>query len=261
MISWVRALVWVIQQLTWRGMHFPGTEEGHHRDRGIARLLGHHAEVDAAPIDARRRPGLQAADPQRQLAQALGQGDGGRIAGAAAGVVLQADVDKSAEEGAGGQHHVVRMEAQTHLGHHAADLILLDDQVVAGLLEYPQVGLVLQCLAHRGLVEDAVGLCTRGAYGRALAAVQDAELDAAFVGGQRHGAAQGIDFLDQMALADPADGGVAAHLAQGFHIVGQQQRLHAHACSRECGLGAGMAAADHDHVKTGREIHHAPRAC
>ena len=24
---------------------------------------------------------------------------------------------------------------------------------------------------------------------------------------------------------------------------------------------AGMTAADHDHVKTGREVHHAPRAC
>ena len=51
----------------------------------------------------------------------------------------QADVDKSAEEGAGSQDHIVGMEAQSHLGHYAANLILLDDQVVAGLLEYPQV--------------------------------------------------------------------------------------------------------------------------
>jgi len=64
-----------------------------------------------------------------------------------------------------------------------------------------------------------------------------------------------------VALADPADGRVAAHLAKGLDIVGEQQGLHAHACGSQGCLGTGMTAADHDHVKTGREIHHAPRAC
>ncbi len=111
-------------------------------------------------------------------------------------------MDKSAEEGAGSQDHVVGMEAQSHLGHYAADLILLDDQVVAGLLEYPQVRLVFQCMADSGLIEHAIGLCTSGAHCRPLAAVKDAELDTALVGGFGHGAAKGVDFLDQMALAD-----------------------------------------------------------
>ena len=242
-------------------MHGLVAEEGHHRGRGVAGLLGHHREIHRAAIDTRRGAGLQAADTQRQLAQAFGQGDRGRIAGTAAGVVLQADVDKSAEEGAGGQYHVVGHEAQAHLCDHTLDLVLLDDQVVRRLLEYPQVRLVFQNLADRSLVQEAVGLGTGGTHGRALAAVEHAELDAALVGGQRHGAAEGIDFLDQMALADTADGRVAAHLAEGFHIVGQQQGLHAHACGCQRSLGAGMTAADHDHVKTGREVHHAPRAC
>ncbi|MNT42096.1 hypothetical protein D3C72_1784960 [compost metagenome] len=170
-------------------------------------------------------------------------------------------MDKSAEEGAGGEHHGFREEAQPHLGHDAFDLVVLDDQVVAGLLEYPQVRLVLEDFANGGLIENSVRLGAGGAYGRAFAAVQHTELDAAEVGGGRHGAAQGVDLLDQVALADAADGRVAAHLPEGFHIVGQQQGLHAHACGRERGLGAGVAAADDDHVKTGREVHHAPRAC
>ncbi|MNN79735.1 hypothetical protein D3C81_1964050 [compost metagenome] len=64
-----------------------------------------------------------------------------------------------------------------------------------------------------------------------------------------------------MALADAADGRVAAHVAEGFHVVGEQQGLDPHACCGQCRLGTGMAATDDDHIKTGREIHHAPRAC
>ncbi|MCY1349285.1 hypothetical protein D9M69_354670 [compost metagenome] len=230
-------------------------EEGHHRDRRVAGLLGHHREVHRTAVDARWGAGLQAADAQRLLAQALGQGDRRRVAGAAAGIVLQTDVDKSAEEGAGGEHHGFREETQTHLGHYALDLVVLDNQVIAGLLEYPQVRLVLEDFANGGLIENSVRLGAGGAYGRAFAAVQHTELDAAEVGGGRHGAAQGVDLLDQVALADAADGRVAAHLPEGFHVVGQQQGLHAHACCSERGFGAGMAAADHDHVKTGRVIH------
>ena len=61
-------------------------------------------------------------------------------------------------------------------------------------------------------IELPVRLGARGAHRRALAGIQDAELDAGAVRGARHGAAQGIDLPHQMALADAADGGVAAHL-------------------------------------------------
>ena len=90
-----------------------------------------------------------------------------------------------------------------------------------------------------------VGLRAGRAYRRPLAAVQYAELDATEVGGSRHGAAQGIDFLDQVALADATDGRVTAHLPEGFHVVGQQQGLHAHACCSERGFGAGRREERH----------------
>jgi hypothetical protein len=64
-----------------------------------------------------------------------------------------------------------------------------------------------------------------------------------------------------MALTDATNGWVAAHLPKGFNIVGQQQGFHPHTGCRQCGFGACMATADDDHLKTGREIHHAPRAC
>lgn len=261
MISWVRALVWVIQQLTCRGCISALPMKDMTGIGVITWLLGHHREIHRAPIDAWRSPGFQAADAQRQFTHAVGQGDRGWITGTATGMVLQTNVDKPAEESTSGQYHRFGEETQTHLGNYALDLVLLDDQVVAGLLEYPQVRLVFQDFTHHRLVDGAVGLRTGGAYRRALAVVQNAELDAALVGGQRHGAAEGIDLFDQMAFANTADGGVAAHVTEGFHVMGQQQGFHTHACRRKRSLGTGMAAADDDHFKTGREIHHAPRAC
>ncbi len=64
-----------------------------------------------------------------------------------------------------------------------------------------------------------------------------------------------VDFLDQVALADAADRGVAGHLPERLDVVGEQQRARAHARGGERGFGAGMAAADDDHVETIGEIH------
>ena len=59
---------------------------------------------------------------------------------------------------------------------------------------------------------------------------------------------EGVDLAHEVALAQPADRGVAGHLADGFEPVGQQQRAGAHPRRRGRGLAAGVAAADHDHV-------------
>jgi hypothetical protein len=58
-----------------------------------------------------------------------------------------------------------------------------------------------------------------------------------------------------MTLANAADGRVAAHLTQGFDVVSQQQGGDAHAGGRQRRLGAGMAAADHNHAKSLGKIH------
>jgi hypothetical protein len=221
-----------------------------HRHRiEVARLLGHHGKIDAAAVDARRRAGLQAALRQLQFLQARGQRDRRRVAGAACRVVLQADVDLPVEESTGGQHHGAGQELQADLGDGADHAVALHHQVVDRLLEQPQVRLVFQARTDRLLVQDTVGLGAGGAHGRALGRVQDAELDAGLVGGDRHRATHGVDFLDQVALADTADGRVAGHLPQGLDVVGEQQGLLPHAGGSERRLGAGVAAADDDDVE------------
>ena len=188
----------------------------------VARLFLHHGKVDRAAIDARRRARFQTALRQFQLFQAGRQGDGGRVAGAASRIVVQAHVDLAVEESAGRQHHGARQELQTDLRHGADDPVAFDDQIIDGLLEQPQIRLVFQARADGGLVQNTVGLGARGANCRAFRGIQDAKLDAGLVGGNRHRAAHGIDFLDQMALADAADGGVARHLAQCLNIMREQ---------------------------------------
>ena len=122
-----------------------------------------------------------------------------------------------------------------------------------------QVGLVLEHVADGGLVQGAVRLGAGGAHGRALAGVEHPELDARVIRGQTHGAAQRVDLLDQVALADTADGGVAGHLAEGLDVVRQQQGITPHARRGEGRLGARMAAADHDDVEVLGVFHAGPQ--
>ncbi len=63
-----------------------------------------------------------------------------------------------------------------------------------------------------------------------------------------HRAAQGVDLADDLPLGDAADGRVAAHLADGVAVGGQQRRLGPHPRSRQRRLGAGVAGADDQHV-------------
>ena len=81
---------------------------------------------------------------------------------------------------------------------------------------------------HRGRIELAVGLGARTADGRTLAAIEHPELDAAGIGDPAHQAVERIDLADQMALAEPADGGIAGHRADGRKAMGDQRRPRAH---------------------------------
>jgi len=105
---------------------------------------------------------------------------------------------------------------------------------------------------------DAAGrrtlrLRARAAHGRAFAAVPNAELDAAFIGDAAHEAVESVDFPHQMAFAEPANGGIAGHGADGHESMRHQGGFRAHTGAGGCGFTAGMAAADDDDVE--RMIH------
>src|SRR3546814_3809149 len=84
-------------------------------------------------------------------------------------------------------------------------------------LEQVQAGLRLHPLPHCCLVQAAIGLTPRGPHRRALARVERAPLDAGVIGCLRHHPTEGVDFLDQMTLADATDRRVATHLRSEEH--------------------------------------------
>ena len=80
---------------------------------------------------------------------------------------------------------------------------------------------------HRRAVELAVGLGARALHGRALAAVEDAELDAGGVGGAAHQPVERVDLAHEMALAEAADRRIAGHLADRREALGDERRARA----------------------------------
>ena len=238
-----------------RRMLVARAEVGEHRARVVAGLLVEAREFDRAAVEARRRAGLQAVDAERQLAQPGGEPRRGRIARATARMVREADVDQAGEERAGREHDGARAQFEPELRDDAGHALAVQQQVVHALLQHRQVRLVLDDRPDRRLVALAVGLAARRAHGRALRRVQRAPVDAGAVGRARHRAAERVDLLHEVALADAADRRVAAHLADRLDVVREQQRARARAGRGERGFGAGVAATDHDHIMERREVH------
>ena len=131
-------------------------------------------------------------------------------------------MDLAVQKSPGSQHNGTAAELDAHLRNSTHHPLTFNQQVVNGLLEQPQVGLVLKHPTNGRFIQNAVGLRPGGAHSWALAGVEDAELDTAFVGGQRHRTTHRIDLFDQVAFADPANRGIAAHLTEGLDVVAEQ---------------------------------------
>jgi hypothetical protein len=83
---------------------------------------------------------------------------------------------------------------------------------------------------------------------RALGAVQHPELDAGLVGHAAHDAVQGVDLAHQVALAQPADGGVAdiSPMVSSLWVSSRVRTPGARGGSRR--LAAGVTAADDNNI-------------
>ena len=74
---------------------------GERNRRVVARLHLQAGPVDRAAVEPRRRPGLETTEREAEPAQGGREAERGRLADAAGGDLLLADMDETAQEGAG----------------------------------------------------------------------------------------------------------------------------------------------------------------
>ena len=222
MMRWVSAVVRVMWQGSWGAV----TRRGQRREEFGLRIAVLDLEprpVDGRAVEPGRGAGLEPSERESGGVEALGERDRGRIAEAAGRRALFAEMDDPAQERAGG-------EDDRPAGDHAP-VGEVDSGDGAGsrgdprrfAFDHGQVRRFGDESLHGAPVELAVGLGARALDGGALAAVEDAELNAGSVGGARHHAVERVDLAHQMALAQAPDRRIARHFADGRETVGDER--------------------------------------
>ena len=157
-------------------------------------------------------------------------------------------MNHATQEGARGEDHTARLPLPPVLGDDARHLTPLDKKIGDGGLDHLEIAMVQDRGLHGLAIELAVGLRSRSAHRRTFAAVEQAELDAGGIGDPPHQAVERVDLTYQMALAQPADGGIARHDADGLALHRHQRSCRTGPGRGGRGLAAGMAAADDDDI-------------
>src|SRR6266508_1531570 len=179
----------------------------------------------------------------------LGDFDGRLITGATGrDLGVGAKVNAAAQERAGGDDHSARRVVAPVARLDAPHTVSVHEQPGDHPLRQVQRRELLEQLAHRPAVEGAVALRARRPHGGTLGAVEHTELDRRAIGGAAHDAAQGVHLAHDGALGDPADRGIAGHLADGVEVGGEKQSPGVQASGHDRGLRASMASANHDDV-------------
>gem|GEM_PF-3089953 len=153
------------------------------------------------------------------------------------------------QKGSCRQDNTFCRKAYSRLRLHTLNSICVDYQCIHGLLEEPQIWLILQPRANGLFVKQPVSLRPGGSDRRTFAGIQNTELNSTFIGRCGHGPIQRIDLFNKVPLPYPANRRVAGHLSQGFNVMTEQQRPAASARAYQRRLCSCMAAANNNHVK------------
>ena len=229
----------------------------------IPRLDLHFGEVHRPGVHPGRGAGLEAAHPEAQAPELFGQRQGGGQAVRALGAQHIAHHGPSVQIGPGGDDHGPAAVHGPIPGGDGDDSPVLHAYGHHLRLLQTQVFLPLQGLLHDLLIAPPVRLCPERVDGRPFAQVQHPVLDAGFVRGPGHLAAQSVQLPHQVALGGAADGGVAGHVAHAVQIDGKAHRVQPQPCRGQGRLDARVARADDGDVTVSRLIIHigSPNAC
>ncbi len=117
----------------------------------------------------------------------------------------------------------------------------IHDQIGHRVLKERETLLLLEGPLCERRVRLLVRLRPRRLHGRAPARVEHAELDHRGIDELAHLAAQRVDLAHEVSLGNPADGGIAGHLADAVEVLRDQQGGETQPREREGCLDAGMA--------------------
>lgn len=158
-------------------------------------------------------------------------------------------MDEALQECPRGQECGPAGDCFTEGGDHARDPSTVHGQGAGRFLAHEEVRTGEDVLLHDLQVLRPVDLGPAGAHGRALAGVQDAELDPGLIRPFAHHSAQRVDFFDHLTFGQSADGRIAGQVSDAVHIDGQKQGLHAHVRRGHGGFASGVPGTDDDDVE------------
>ncbi len=156
------------------------------RDRfGVSRLRFQAGEIDGPAVEPGRRSGLEPAELETEAEQAAGKSGGRRVASPPAGRLDLAGVHQGLEERPGGQHDRTGLVTDAPPAGHAGDTARVHVDRFHHLLAQREVGLPLDGELRQELIGLLVALGPRAVHRRALAPVEQAELDRGGIGEDR----------------------------------------------------------------------------
>src|SRR5881398_3565258 len=118
---------------------------------------------------------------------------------------------------------------------------LLDYEAAHRALCQLEVREALKQRTNRAPVQRAIALGARRPHRWSLRAVEHAKLDRRAVGGAAHDTAERVDLAHHGALRDPADGGIAAQLADGVEVRREEECPCSQSSGHDCRFRPGMA--------------------
>jgi hypothetical protein len=220
----------------------------------LAFLSHQHVPSYRPTVDARWRTGLEAGHFEPGRLELLCEVGGGRLPGSPAGQrCRRADVDATAQEGAGGDHHSARAEPAPFESLHAGEPAPVEEQPSDGTLERLDTRMRFDQRANGPPVQPAIALRAWSPDRRTLAAVEHPELQRREIRGSTHDAPQRIDLAHHRSLRNAADGGVARHLADGLQRTRHEGDAGTAPRRSHGGLGSGVPSPDHQDVEFGFE--------
>ena len=224
--------------------------------RRIAQLFREQArfhgpiEIDAVPMQPRRRAGLQPSHHESARPDRLCQLARRRLAVTSGSMLLGPDMKPAVEKRPRGDNKRLALIAIAVFHHKSDHALVLNEDSTRGANQPRDVGFAIDRVGDPRGVPALVRLRSRRPHRWTAASVEQLELNARGVDGAPHEAAKRVDLADEMSLGRPSDGRVARHVGHGVTRHRAQPDAAPETRGGVRSLDTCMPRADDNHIET-----------